>query len=139
MGRRRRMRFVKRTPNNFYFEGEDISSDDTVVLSVAEFEAMRLRHYINLRQIEAAENMNVSQPTFSRILDDAHSKVTQALIEGKAIRVAGGTVNFKVGFIGYGCLNCDNEWQDLDASKEREVECPRCNSTKTYFLEKQPI
>ncbi|MEJ2250695.1 MAG: DUF134 domain-containing protein [Candidatus Lokiarchaeota archaeon] len=105
----------------------------------AEFEAMRLRHYINLRQIEAAESMNVSQPTFSRILEDAHNKVTQAIMEGKAIRVSGGTVNFKKGFIGYGCLNCDNEWEDSEASKERESKCPKCGSKNIYYLEKQPL
>jgi hypothetical protein len=133
------MRYVKRTPRNFYFEGEDIARDNAITLSVAEFEAMRLRHYINLRQIEAAESMNVSQPTFSRILDDAHSKVTQALIEGKPIRIAGGPVNYKEGFIGYGCLNCDNEWKDPDASKDRESKCPKCGSKNIYYLEKQPV
>jgi len=97
MGRRTRMRHVKSPPINFYFQSERIDPllVDFVGLTVAEFEAMRLKHYISLNQKESAEKMGVSQPTFSRILDKAHQKITQALIEGKDIRVHGGNINFK--------------------------------------------
>ena len=100
MGRQTSMRYVKNPPNNFYFPSEKVepSIEDFVGLTVAEFEAMRLKHYISLNQKDSAENMNVSQPTFSRILDKAHQKVTQALIEGKDIRVYGGNINLKKGF-----------------------------------------
>ena len=142
MGRRTRMRYVKRTPNNFYFA--DFSEaiplvDKIVVLTISEFEAMRLKHYINLNQKEAAEKMGVSQPTFSRILECAHQKSTQALIEGKQIRVSGGNINYKKSFVGYGCLNCNAEWEDDKASKDRKVNCPKCNSAKVYYFLREPI
>ncbi|TFG06704.1 MAG: DUF134 domain-containing protein [Promethearchaeota archaeon] len=142
MGRRTRMRYVKRTPNNFYFADmpeSGINSDNFIILTISEFEAMRLKHYRNLNQKEAAETMGVSQPTFSRILDSAHQKATKALIEGKTIRVYGGNVNFKESFRGYGCLDCDAEWRDDNASKGTKVHCPECNSTNVYFLVKEPI
>jgi DNA-directed RNA polymerase subunit RPC12/RpoP len=100
---------------------------------------MRLKHYISLNQKESADNMSVSQPTFSRILDKAHQKITQALIEGKDIRVYGGNINLKKGFQGYGCLNCDEEWEDESAAKERKVKCPNCNSKSVYYLVREPL
>jgi hypothetical protein len=139
MGRRTRRRFVKRTPNNFYFTDIGQGAGDSVQITVAEFEAMRLKHYVNLNQKEAAEKMGVSQPTFSRILDAAHNKMTKALMEGKQIRVIGGNVQYKKGFKGYGCLNCDYEWQDENASKEKEAPCPNCDSSEVYYLVKEPL
>ena len=142
MGRRTRMRFVKRTPNNIYFAGVSDSSsieEQFIILTVAEFEAMRLKHYINLNQKDAAEKMGVSQPTFSRILENAHQKATQALMEGKEIRVYGGNVQTKQGFIGYGCLNCDKEWEDEKASRDKKVNCPKCESDKVYYLVREPL
>jgi len=141
MGRRTRMRHVKSPPINFYFQSERIDPllVDFVGLTVAEFEAMRLKHYISLNQKESAEKMGVSQPTFSRILDKAHQKITQALIEGKDIRVYGGNINFKQGFKGYGCLNCNEEWEDELASQERKTYCPKCESEKIYYLVREPL
>ncbi len=137
MGRHTRLRQVKDPPNNFYFQSENDNS--SVGLNIAEFEALRLKHYISLTQKSSADTMGVSQPTFSRILEKAHEKITQALIEGKDIRVYGGTVNLKQDYKGYGCLNCDEEWKDELASKDRHVNCPNCNSKKVYFLVREPL
>ena len=137
MGRHTRLRQVKDPPQNFYFQAEDDNS--SVGLNIAEFESLRLKHYISLTQKSSADAMGVSQPTFSRILEKAHEKLTQALIEGKDIRVYGGKVNLKHDYKGYGCLNCDEEWEDELASKDRHVNCTNCNSTKVYFLVREPL
>lgn len=139
MGRRTRRRYVKSPPSNFYFSEVGQVAEDSVQVTVAEFEAMRLKHYVNLNQKEAANKMGVSQPTFSRILEAAHNKVTKALMEGKQIRVIGGNVQFKKGFKGYGCLDCDYEWQDENASKEKKATCPNCDSSNIYYLVKEPL
>ncbi|MFW9821141.1 MAG: DUF134 domain-containing protein [Candidatus Thorarchaeota archaeon] len=141
MGRQTSTRYVKIPPHNFYFptETEDPFADNFIGLTIAEFEAMRLKHYIELNQKDSAENMNVSQPTFSRILEKAHKKVTQALIEGKGIRVYGGNIEPKKTFKGYGCLNCDEEWEDELATKERQIDCPNCKSKKVYYLVREPL
>ena len=141
MGRQTSKRYVKSPPSNFYFpvQTDDPLNEDFIGLTVAEFEAMRLKHYISLNQKDSADNMSVSQPTFSRILEKAHQKVTQALIEGKEIRVYGGNIEKKTGFKGYGCLNCDEEWEDNLAAKERKVNCPNCSSKKTYYLVREPL
>jgi predicted DNA-binding protein (UPF0251 family) len=57
---------------------------------VEELESIRLKDYLRLSQEEAAERMGVSQPTFHRIVSEAHRKIAEALVEGKAIRVEGG-------------------------------------------------
>ena len=138
MGRRAGRRWVRQTPNNFYFTDLGKSKENSIVITVAEFEAMRLKHYVNLNQSDSAEKMGISQPTFSRVLDNAHRKMTLAILEGKSIRVYGGIYDYKVGFIGYGCINCDLEWEDETASKDKKVECPQCNSKdNVYFLIKE--
>jgi predicted DNA-binding protein (UPF0251 family)/DNA-directed RNA polymerase subunit RPC12/RpoP len=137
MGRRSQKRFIKIPPDNFYFKSTGDTSSKS--LTLAEFEAMRLKHYHNLPQEKAAAMMGVSQPTFSRILDSAHAKVTNALIEGREIRIYGGNVDYKDTFIGYGCLNCNNEWKDNLATRDRKMICPKCNSQNTYYLVKEPL
>lgn len=58
-----------------------------VVLMADEVEAIRLYEVEEMDQINAAEKMGVSQPTFARILDRANKKIAEALIKGKAIRL----------------------------------------------------
>ena len=41
-------------------------------------------------QTDAAKKMNVSQPTFHRILGAARKKIAEALVKGKAIKIHGG-------------------------------------------------
>ncbi len=100
---------------------------------------MRLKHYLGLNQKESAERMGVSQPTFSRILESAHQKNISALIAGKEIKVYGGNFETKFGFKGYGCEVCNHEWKDPDASKERKVNCIKCNSNNVYLLIREYI
>jgi predicted DNA-binding protein (UPF0251 family) len=59
-------------------------------LKVEELESIRLKDYLGLMQEVAAARMGVSQPTFHRILSEAHRKIAEAVVEGKAIRIEGG-------------------------------------------------
>ncbi|MHA1191629.1 MAG: DUF134 domain-containing protein [Promethearchaeota archaeon] len=138
MGRNTQTRSIKHPPNNFYFHP---FKDDTskIKLTLAEFEAMRLKHYLNLSQQTSASKMGVSQPTFSRILENAHKKMTRAIIDGKQISIHGGNVDFKKSFIGFGCLNCNNEWEDETAFKSKKGNCAKCNSEKIYYLVREPL
>jgi uncharacterized protein len=65
---------------------------EMVVMSLDEFEAIRLADLVGLYQEQAAEQMGVSRPTFSRIVESAHRKVADALVHGKALRIEGGPV-----------------------------------------------
>jgi len=64
---------------------------DEVVLGFDEIEALRLKDLLLFPQDEAARVMNVSQPTFHRLLREARRKIADALVHGKAIRVEGGS------------------------------------------------
>ncbi len=60
---------------------------ESVALSVDEFEAIRLKDLEGLEQTAAADSMNISQPTFHRVIESARKKVADALVNGKAIRI----------------------------------------------------
>jgi predicted DNA-binding protein (UPF0251 family) len=68
---------------------------DEVVMTLDEFEALRLADLDGLYQQRAAEQMNVSRATFSRIIDSAHRKTADALVHGKALRIEGGAVQVR--------------------------------------------
>ena len=67
---------------------------EEVVMTLDEFEAIRLADLEGLYQEQAAEAMRVSRPTFSRIVESAHRKIADALVHGKALRMEGGPVHF---------------------------------------------
>jgi predicted DNA-binding protein (UPF0251 family)/predicted Fe-Mo cluster-binding NifX family protein len=60
-----------------------------IELGLDEIEAIRLADLEGLYQEAAARSMGVSRQTFGRIIEKARRKVAQALIERKALRVAG--------------------------------------------------
>jgi len=60
---------------------------EVVELTTEEAESLRLKNMKDLDQEEAAKKMNTSQSTFQRILSSAYKKITEALIEGKAIKI----------------------------------------------------
>ncbi len=80
---------VSRNPETYYFKprGVPMRFLDTVELSLAEVEALRLKNIQDLDQIACAKRMKISQSTFQRILSSAYKKVSVALITGKAIKI----------------------------------------------------
>ncbi len=60
---------------------------DIVELTTEEAEALRLKNIKDLDQTEAAKIMKTSQSTFQRILSSAYKKITDALVNGKAIKI----------------------------------------------------
>ena len=63
-----------------------------VALQADELEALRLADLEGLYQETAAEQMQVSRPTFARILSRARMTVADALVNEKVLLVAGGPV-----------------------------------------------
>ncbi|MFA5284920.1 MAG: DUF134 domain-containing protein [Smithellaceae bacterium] len=83
-------------PDKNYFKPRGIPSVDLeeVVLSLDEFEAIRLADHEQLYQEEAAARMNISRQTFGRIIEGAHKKIADVLINAKALKIEGGKVTF---------------------------------------------
>jgi predicted DNA-binding protein (UPF0251 family) len=79
-------------PGFTYFKpaGVRMRELDDSVISVDEYEAIRLKDLEGLEQEEAAQKMNISQPTLHRLLLSARKKITDAIVNGKAIKIQGG-------------------------------------------------
>ena len=90
--RPRLRRRVGMQPGVTYFKpaGIRMTELEEVVLTVEELEALRLKDSEGMDQEDAAKRMNVSQPTFHRIIIAARKKVAEALSKGKAIKIEGG-------------------------------------------------
>ena len=89
MVRPRLCRRIRFNPNVTYFKPQGVPMRylEVIELTTEEAEALRLRNMKDLEQEEAAKKMNTSQSTFQRILSSAYKKITEALIEGKAIKI----------------------------------------------------
>ena len=102
MPRPRLYRRVWFQPNITYFKpaGIGMFELEESILAVDEFEAVRLKDFLGLEQEKAAKKMNISQPTFHRLLLTARKKIADAIVNGKAIKIEGG--NFKMAQPGMG-------------------------------------
>jgi uncharacterized protein len=89
MARPKKTRCVKCTPNAVYFKprGVPLTSLEEVTLGPDEFEAINLADHQGLYHEEAATKMDVSRPTFGRILASARRKIADALVQGKALQI----------------------------------------------------
>jgi predicted DNA-binding protein (UPF0251 family) len=107
----------------FIPDNEDVESFEALQITLEEFEALRLRDYQEIQQINAAEIMDISQPTFHRTINSARRKISKALVEGRIIQIKGG--DYVMDKKRYQCKNCGFEWH----SPEKEYEkCPDCDS-----------
>jgi len=84
-------------PNSSYFKPAGIRKIDLEesILAVDEFEAVRLKDLLELDQNGCAEKMNISQPTFHRLILSARKKIADAIVNGKAIKIEGGNFIFE--------------------------------------------
>ena len=86
-------RWVKCEPGEKCFKPQckPLHELEGVVLTMDEYEAVRLSDLNGLTQEEVAEKMKVHRSTISRILNSAHRKIADALVNVKAIRIEGGS------------------------------------------------
>jgi predicted DNA-binding protein (UPF0251 family) len=128
MARPRNCRRVGSVPESNYFKprGIPLSALEEVVLTVDEFEAIRLADLESLYQERAAEKMNVSRQTFGRIIESARKKVAEALVRGKALKIDGGEFEMAA-MRKFKCYDCQNSWE-LPYGTGRPGNCPSCKS-----------
>lgn len=89
-----RCRKISGCPETRYFKprGVPLIMLEEVVLSLDEWEAIRLADGEGLYQEAAARKMGVSRQTFGNIITAAHKKIAEVLLEGKALRIEGGVI-----------------------------------------------
>ena len=96
MPRPTRCRRVRFQPGTTYFKpaGARLAHLKETILTVVELEAVRLKDVQGLDKTKAAKKMDISQPTFNRLVKSARKKIADALVHGKAIKIEGG--NFRL-------------------------------------------
>ena len=136
MPRPPKCRRVEFLPAVTYFKpaGIPLRALEEVCLSVEEAEAIRLKELEGLEQEQGAERMNISRPTFQRVLASGRQKMADALLNGRAIRIDGG--NFKMAWHQFRCLN-GHEWNVPfeEIAGGPPALCPTCNSTSITPVE----
>jgi len=137
MPRRPKNRWVENLPrvNRFKPAGIPLADLEEITLSVDELEAIRLKDLEGLDQEDCAVRMRISRPTFHRILVSARSKVAEALVEGKALRIEGG--DFKVYARRFKCISCGHEWEVPFGTGQRgiDMQCPECGSPNIHRMD----
>ncbi len=110
--------------------GISVRSLSQTLLSLDEYEAFRLADHIGLSQIEAAEEMGISRPTFTRLIEKARKKIAEFIIQGKLLTIEGGNIHFRNNIIR--CVNCGHMFT---TNIENSItECPECNSNNLQNL-----
>jgi predicted DNA-binding protein (UPF0251 family) len=99
---------------------------EEINLTLDEYEAIRLADLEGLYQEQAAKRMGVSRQTFGNIINSARRKIADSLVNGKAVRIAGGMYEIE-DKRSFHCDRCAHEWE-LDFGTGRPEQCPQCES-----------
>ena len=102
---------------------------ESIQLKYEEYESVRLVNYEMLAQDQAAEQMNVSRPTFTRIYNKALETIAKAFVEGKAIEIGGG--NYELDREWFRCKRCHKLIEGIENHKK----CEDCNMFGSEELE----
>jgi predicted DNA-binding protein (UPF0251 family) len=102
--------------------GMPLSELKIIELQFDEYEGINLVNYQDMSQEAAAEMMGISRPTFTRIYNRALKKIAKAFVEGMAIKIEGGNVEFEKQW--YKCQKCFKLIDGLD----NHIKCNGCNS-----------
>jgi len=94
MSRPCRCRRIRCRPDTNYFKPRGIPLDalEEINLTLDELEAIRLADLGELYQEDAAKKMNISRQTFGNIINSAHKKIADALLNAKALKIEGGNI-----------------------------------------------
>jgi uncharacterized protein len=125
MTRPKYCRKIECRPGAEYFKPRGIPSSflEEIVINLDEFEALRLADYEGLYHEQCAAMMNISRQTFGRIVVAARNKIADALVNGKALKIGGGTVSIHQN----GEIECHNCRHVTDICPDTgDVQCPRC-------------
>lgn len=106
MSRPLKHRRISEKPRVCHFkpDGVPFAALEEIQLTVDEFEALRLADLERLYQEEAAGRMGISRQTFGNIIEAAHRKLADAIVNGKSLKIAGGAVQMPQRYSF--CLGC---------------------------------
>jgi len=122
-----RQRQVNDLPRFSHFKPAGIPGRnlETITLTLDEFEAIRLADYEQMEHLQAAEQMHISRPTFTRLIEKARSKIARAIVEGQSIVIGGGNVHLK--HTRHHCRDCGKTFRHAVVENRRG--CRGCGSS----------
>ena len=91
MPRPQRCRKVCREPEYSSFSPAGVASEDAVVLTVDEYEVIRLVDLERLTHSQAAKLMEISRTTATEIYNCAREKIARCIVNGRPLVVSGGS------------------------------------------------
>ena len=100
------------------------------LLSLDEYEAFRLADHMGLSHNEAADEMEISRSTFTRLIEKARKKIADFLIEGQVLTIDGGNIHFRNNIIR--CRDCGYMFKTKIGASF--TECPECKSKNLLNL-----
>jgi len=103
---------------------------DQITITIDEFEAFRLADYEGHDHLEASVQMQISRPTFSRLIEKARSKIAHAIVDGLELVIEGGNIDFSQGM--HRCRDCGEE--HIHAINQTIADCPECGSDNVEDL-----
>ena len=95
---------------------------EEIMMTVDEYETIRLIDYLDFTQEECARQMNVARTTVQGIYSQARKKISRALVDGVPLAIGGGEYKLCGGWddtCGRGC--CRRQGHRMAAAEE----CPR--------------
>lgn len=107
--------------------GVPASAVDEAVLTLDEYEAIRLADHEGLYQEQAAGRMGVSRQTFGRTVEAARRKVARALVLGLVLRIEVPEAEAEMlpKLRRFTCGDCAHAW-NLPFGTGRPEACPAC-------------
>lgn len=94
MARPQKCRNVCREPEHSYFIPDGIACSGNVILSVDEYETIRLMDREQKTHEEAARQMGISRTTVTEIYENARRKIAESIVDGKVLVISGG--NYRI-------------------------------------------
>lgn len=124
MSRTRKTRSIQRAPSYQGLKpyGVQVKSNVEVELHLEEYEAIKLCDFDLLTQAEAADVMEVSRPTFTRIYESARRKMARVLVEPCVMKIRGGHAMART--VWHQCLVCQVSF----AAEPVNAVCPLCGT-----------
>jgi len=103
-------------------KGQDLLQ---IQLTLDEFEAVRLTDQLGMSHESAADEMEISRSTFTRLIEKARKKIADFIIRGRLLTIEGGSIHFRNNIIRG--LSCGHMFKTNISCYI--TECPACHSS----------
>ncbi len=136
MPRPKQCRIIEGPPRCEGFKPKGIPSRlvKKIILSIDEYESIRLADHLGLEHEEASKRIGISRSVFTRLVERARTKVANALVEGCELVIEGGEYHFETQ-----CFRCNDchYVMNVPMGEGQPEKCVQCGSTRIENLNEQ--